>query len=434
MSNTLDETIKNDRGRALSWREKAIQPFWYGRSIEEVVAAAPSIDLLGTPVMTLDLSALDHNILEMANWCATAGVSLAPHGKTTMTPALWSKQLAAGAWAITVANEPQLRAARGLGLSRIVLANMLLGHESLTWLSSELDDDDGFEFYCWVDSVAAVALMDASLQAVRAKRRVRVLIEVGAAHARTGARSTSEAMEVAQAVLAAPTLELSGVSGYEALVVHGVGEEDIRTVDAFLGQMLTLHRALRDLYEVDEVILSAGGSRFFDRVASVLGVEVGMGRGRSTRIVLRSGSYVTHDDGLYRRTTPSRRGVGPIFTAAMHVWARVISMPEPGVAYLDAGRRDVPFDSGLPEVQHIRRSTAGGSAEVIPLKGHQVIALNDQHAHVETPEGSPLRVGDVVRLGISHPCTAFDKWSLIPVLDDASIASPRIVDLFRTYF
>jgi D-serine deaminase-like pyridoxal phosphate-dependent protein len=118
----------------------------------------------------------------------------------------------------------------------------------------------------------------------------------------------------------------------------------------------------------------------------------------------------------------------------MHVWARVISMPEPGIAYLDAGKRDLPVDEGLPELQVIRRTGPDGATTSQELVGHELFATNDQHAHVRVPAGSPLRVGDVVRLGLSHPCTAFDKWSLIPVLDDASAETPVVVDLVRTHF
>jgi D-serine deaminase-like pyridoxal phosphate-dependent protein len=196
--------------------------------------------------------------------------------------------------------------------------------------------------------------------------------------------------------------------------------------------MAELHDRLLGKYEVAEVVLTAGGSAFFDRVASVLTGPTGPD-GVPTRLVVRSGAYVVHDDGFYRTATPQRRGSGPVFTPALHVWSRVISMPEPGRAYLDAGKRDFPFDEGLPEVQLLRRSGTAGPV-VTELTGHEITGSNDQHAHVRVPDGSPLRVGDVVRLGISHPCTAFDKWSLIPVVDDASADAPVVVDLIRTHF
>ena len=62
--------------------------------------------------------------------------------------------------------------------------------------------------------------------------------------------------------------------------------------------------------------------------------------------------------------------------------------------------------------------------------GARVTGLNDQHAYLELPAASPLKVGDLVGFGISHPCTTFDKWQLIYVVDD----DYRIVDAIRTFF
>ena len=429
----LARTVAADRAAPLTWSDKAVQPAWYGRTTAEVVAGSPTLDDLSTPMMTLDRAAIDHNAAAVRAWCEQAGLSQAPHGKTTMAPALWQEQLDAGCWAITVANEPQLRAARGMGVPRIVVANLLLRPDGLAWLAGELDADPGLEVLCWVDSLAAVRLMADALSAAGSRRPVPVLVELGHPGARTGARSREEALVVAEAAAATSTLALVGVAGYEGSVAHDASAQSIEAVDGYLRELVRLHHELLGRYEQEEAVLSAGGSMFFDRVSAVLGPEsrpAGPGR---TRVVLRAGAYLVHDDGIYRRWTPAARGAGPELRPAMHVWARVISMPEPGRAYLDAGKRDLPFDEGLPEVQLLRRRE-GDRVTSSPLSGHEIVGTNDQHAHVAVPADSPLRVGDVVRLGLSHPCTAFDKWSLIPVVDSASAETPVVTDLVRTYF
>jgi len=426
----LEATVEAERKQPLDWQDKAVIPEWYGRTAAEVAADGVPLDRLSTPLLTLDRSAKDRNVSVMAEWCARQGVSLAPHGKTTMSPSLWRDQLEAGAWAITVANEPQVRVARGAGVRRVLLANLFLRPDGLRWLAGELQTDPSFEFLCWVDSTEAVAIMDSALRSSGLDRPVPVLVEIGHDQARTGARTLDTALAVADAVIAAPTLALAGVSGYEGVVTHDVDTRAVEQIDAFLTRMTELHERLLGRYEVPEPVLSAGGSAFFDRVASVF---TGSNEGRQTRLVVRSGAYVVHDDGFYRRATPQRRDAGPVFTPALHVWSRVLSMPEPGLAYLDSGKRDFPFDDGLPEVQLLRRSGPDGPV-VMELTGHEITGSNDQHAHVRVPEGSPLQVGDVVRLGISHPCTAFDKWSLIPVIDDASADEPVVVDFIRTHF
>lgn len=426
----LEATIQAERKEPLGWQDKAVIPEWYGRSAAEIAADSVPLDRLSTPLLTLDRAAKNRNVAAMAEWCAEHGVSLAPHGKTTMCLSLWRDQLEAGAWAITVANEPQVRVARGAGVPRVLLANLFLRPDGLRWLAGELQADPAFEFLCWVDSTEAVALMDAALRSTGLDRPVPVLVELGHAHARTGARTLDEALAVADAVAAAPTLALAGVAGYEGVVTHDVDARAVGEIDEFLTRMTELHERLLGRYEVAEPVLTAGGSAFFDRVASVF---AGPNDGVRTRLVVRSGAYVVHDDGFYRKATPRRRDAGPVLTPALHVWSRVISMPEPGLAYLDSGKRDFPFDDGLPEVQLLRRSGPDGPV-VMELTGHEITGSNDQHAHVRVPEGSPLQVGDVVRLGISHPCTAFDKWSLIPVVDDASTHEPVVVDFLRTHF
>lgn len=430
----LAAVIEKERAGRLTWRDKAVQPRWYERTIAEVAMEGTSIDELSTPMMTLDRQAIQANLLAMRAWCKARNVFLAPHGKTTMAPELWLMQLEAGCWAITVANEPQLRVARGVGVQRIILANMLVRPDGLAWLSEQLDTDHDFEFYCWVDSVQAVLAMDKALSSNGSRRPVSVLVEVGHEGARTGARSRDEGIRVAEAVRASSRLVLAGVSGYEGSVAHKADPEGLEAVEKFLGRVVELHRALLEKYEVEDILLSAGGSAFFDQVAAVLGPEGSHHAGRPARVVLRSGAYIVHDDGIYRRSTPHTRGAGPALRAGMHAWARVISMPEDGIAYLDAGKRDLPFDEGLPELQLLRRRADDGKVETCALVGHEIYATNDQHSFVKLPPGSPLQLGDLVRLGLSHPCTAFDKWSLIPVLDGASGETPIVVDMIRTYF
>jgi D-serine deaminase-like pyridoxal phosphate-dependent protein len=266
--------------------------------------------------------------------------------------------------------------------------------------------------------VAGVELMDRALRAAGATRPVEVLVELGGPGGRTGVRDLATALAVARALAAAPTLRLAGIGGYEGALAHDAAPGSLAAVTRYLERMVELHHRLRgDGLLTDGAVLSAGGSAYFDQVAGLLGAVPG------AEVVLRSGAYLVHDDGFYRGISPLARGAGTTaFRSAMHGWARVISSPEPGLALLDGGKRDFPYDEGLPVPQLVRgRGAVAG----------EVTAVNDQHAFLR---GAAVEVGDVVRLGLSHPCTAFDKWTLIPVLDDAGAAEPRVVDLVRTFF
>lgn len=386
------------------------------------LAGAPRLSALATPVLTLDRDALHANADRMARWCAGHGVELAPHGKTTMAPALWDLQLRTGSRGITVATPWQATVAIEFGVRWIMLANSLVDPAGLRAVAGARDADPELELVSWVDSVDTVAAMEAG--AGQPERPLTVVVELGAPGGRTGARSVAEAERVAAAVVASPVLHLRGVGGYEGALAHDPSPSSLAVVRAYLDDLAELHRRLLPVYETGEVVVTAGGSAYFDQVVAAL---AGLADDR-TRVVLRSGAYLVHDDGFYRGISPLARADGAPFRSAMHVWARVVSTPEPGLALLDAGKRDVPFDEGLPEPQ-LLADDLGRAAQ--PLDG-TITAVNDQHAFLRT--GTPVRIGQVVRLGMSHPCTAFDKWRWIPLVERADESDPQVADLVRTFF
>ncbi|KAA9157196.1 amino acid deaminase [Amycolatopsis acidicola] len=412
----------------LDWRFKAVPSDLFGLSLADAAARRPDLfadGFLG-PVVVLEAGPLEHNLRTMAAWCAERGLHLAPHGKTTMAPQLFARQIAHGAWGMTAANAGQLRVYRAFGVSRVLLANQLVDPAALRWLGAELDADPGFEFSCWVDTVRSVELMTDALRG--ASRPVDVLVELGGEPGRTGARDDAAALAVAEAVRDSPALRLAGVSGYEGALAHDATERSREIVEAYLRRLreFTITLAHKGFFaDVDEVIVTAGGSAYFDQVADAL---TGWPGELSVAPVLRSGSYVTHDDGFYRGISPlgerPRITGAPPLRSALRAWAQVTSKPTGELALLTLGKRDASFDEGMPEPQLHRRD--GVTTE---LTGHRATAMNDQHTFLALPPGSPLEVGDWVGLGLSHPCTVFDKWSLLPVVDGETV-----VEFVRTFF
>jgi D-serine deaminase-like pyridoxal phosphate-dependent protein len=384
-----------------------------------------------TPIATISGGDMARNIRAMALWCAERGLSLAPHGKTTMAPSIWQQQLDAGAWAITVATPAQLRVAWAAKVPRVIVANELIDPVALRWTYAQLQADPNWQVICWVDSLKGVELMASEHDGH--SRPIDVCVEIGSVDARAGTRSQAEARQIAQAVNETPALRLVGVAGYEGVLVHGADPQEIAKVDGYLRRLVEAHLDLLPFYETPDVIISAGGSAYFDRVHSILGAYVGStDHGHVARVVLRSGVYVVHDDGLYKRISPLGRGEGPDLVSAMNVWARVLSRPQPNLALLDAGRRDLSFDAGMPVAERVHRDGEWLSDEL--LVDANIFDLNDQHAFMSINPASSITVGDVVRLGVSHPCTTFDKWSTIAVVDDSDSANPRVTDFIRTRF
>ncbi len=386
------------------------------------------------PAAILKDTALRGNSAWMREFLRLTGVKIAPHGKTSMAPALFDLQIEDGAWAITLSTPHQIRVARRFGYQRIFVANQLLGRNALDYIFRELDADPAFELYCLVDSPENVAQLEAAGERAGARRRLNVLVEVGFDGGRTGCRTQDAAVAVAEAVAQSPHLALCGVEGFEGIIGGSTADERLERVRAFLLRVGEVAQALSDLslFASETVILSAGGTGYFDVVVDVFD-RVRLNRPK--QVLIRSGCYLTHDSIMYTRAFEQLRRREPALSAklgamqpALEVWAYVQSRPEPGRLIAALGKRDISYDD-LPVP--LLWSRPGGEAGPRPMpEGHVVLRLNDQHAYLTVPDDSPLAVGDMIGFGISHPCLTFDKWRVLHRVDD----DYTIIGSVRTYF
>ncbi|MFI6092198.1 amino acid deaminase [Streptomyces sp. NPDC051218] len=407
-------------------RFKGLPPDAEGLTVGELAAQRRNLftDGFTTPVLALSAERLEHNLALMETYSERHGLAFAPHGKTSMAPQLFARQLERGAWGITLAVPHQVRVARAYGVERIFLANELVDAAALRWIAGELAADPSFRFICYVDSVPGVALMDAALREAGATRPVDVVVELGAGDgARTGVRTEAECVEIANAVAAADTLRLVGVAGYEGEVPDATPERVRDWLRRLTALAVEFDKANR-FADLDEIVVSAGGSAWFDAVADVFAELPEL----SVPVVklLRSGAYVSHDDGHYRHLTPFNRipDEGALHPA-FRLWTQVVSRPTSEQAFINAGKRDAAYDLDLPEAQVVHRDGVDR-----PATGVAVTGLSDQHGWVRTAPEADLAVGDWVGLGLSHPCTAFDKWQLIPLVE----ADGTVTDYIRTLF
>ncbi len=412
-------------------RFKALPPDAQGLTVAALTAERRDLFTGGftTPVLALSAESVEHNLALLETYAQRHGLVFAPHGKTSMSPQLFARQLEHGAWGITAAVPHQARVYRAYGIRRIFLANELVDAAALRWLAGELDADPDFRFVCYVDSVRGVELMDQALRAARASRPVDVVVELGAGEgARTGARTEADCAAVADAVAEAGSLRLVGVAGYEGEVPQASGErvrDWLRRLVALAADFDAQGR-FATLEAGEPIVISAGGSAWFDAVADVF-AEIPELSSPVCKL-LRSGAYVSHDDGHYRHLTPFNRVPEEgALQPAFRLWAQVVSRPSPGQAFLNAGKRDAAYDLDLPVAQVVR---SGRDGSVREASGIEITGLSDQHAWVRTADGTELEVGDWVGMGLSHPCTSFDKWQLIPLV----AADGTVTDYIRTFF
>lgn len=388
---------------------------------------------LSPPFALLKASALDANRAFIRRLLARTGALYAPHGKTTMSPELFRLQLEDGAWGITLATAGQVATARRFGVMRILLANEVTDSHGLRFLAEELRRDTAFELWSYVDSADGVRLWQEAL--AHARRPLSVLVEVGFADGRAGCRNVDEALAVARAIQAAPSLRLRGIAGFEGILHRDDTAAEDAAVAEFIAQIAATAEAVdgAGLFAPEEPLLSAGGSAFYDLVGNGLR-EARLSR--AYRILLRSGCALVHDDGTYASAFkrvesrwPEVRSLGAPPQAALELWAAVLSRPEPGRVVAGLGKRDVSHDRELP--RPLLWFRPGEHAAPRPVEWPlSTAALNDQHALLDATAATPLRPGDLVGFGISHPCLTFDRWRLFFVVDDAY----RVVSGARTFF
>jgi D-serine deaminase-like pyridoxal phosphate-dependent protein len=392
-------------------------------------AAAPGDHLVrdvSLPALVIHQQALNHNIRWMQAFATNSGAELAPHGKTSMVPALFRRQLEEGAWGMTLASAVQTRAAFVHGVRRVLMANQLVGAANMA-LIAEMLGDSMFEFHCMVDHPDNVAALGEFFGA--RGLRLNVMIEYGVVGGRCGCRSEEQVLLLAEAIAAQPALALTGIEGYEG-VIHG--EQAEAGIRAFAASLVRLAVDLQDrgAFALERPIVTASGSAWYDLIAEAFDEQQVRERFLG---VLRPGSYVVHDHGIYKdaqccvldRRADLHEGLRP----AMEVWAHVQSLPEPGLAVIALGKRDVAYDAGLPSP--LRRYAPG----VVPAQGLdisdcKVTAVMDQHAFMTVPQGCELKVGDIIAFGASHPCLTFDKWRQGCLVDE----NLQIIESFDTCF
>ncbi len=389
---------------------------------------------LPLPLAVLRQSALRYNLHWMRDFCAQRGLSLAPHGKTTMSPELWQMQLDAGAWGITFATVFQAAMGVRNGVRRLIIANQVIQQAELAALALLHAQQPGLRSMFLVDSVGQVERIEDWARDHGFSGAFEVLLELGMPGQRTGCRTDDEALHLAERIHASPVLALAGVECYEGTSAFCDHARDRAAVGALMGRVEAVARegVSRGWFaNGDEIILSAGGSAIFDLVAERLQPAIG----QPVRGVLRSGCYLTHDHQRYARflcCVGERLQLRETLKPALEVLACVQSQPEPGLALLGMGKRDVSSDMDLPQPVW-RADGTGGTPQAVP-DHWRIDALNDQHAYLRFDAGAPEaewpHLGETVASGISHPCTTFDKWRWMPLVDDRW----RVVDAVHTWF
>src|SRR5258705_8993201 len=133
---------------------------------------------LPLPLALLKREALEHNLAWMQRFVRERGIDLAPHGKTTMSPQLFARQLDAGAWGLTFATVTQLAVGVAAGARRALIANQVFGEHDLSSIQSLLAAQRSLRIAFLVDSLAQLALIETWFAARPGSTRFEVMLEI----------------------------------------------------------------------------------------------------------------------------------------------------------------------------------------------------------------------------------------------------------------
>mgnify|MGYP001822658393 FL=1 len=391
---------------------------------------------LTLPAAVLRQDSITRNRQWMRSFLDSQKISIAPHGKTTMSPQLFDLQVQDGCWGLTAATANQVAIFRKFGVQRILLANQLVGRKNIELVLSELAKDMDCEIYVLIDSVEGLDALVSAAIAHKVQGRLNLLVEMGAVGGRTGVRSVDQGLALARrANQASSVVNFCGIETYESVFPELNSDQRDNAVQAIIEDTVTLAEAClqEKLFSPGPILLTAGGTQFFD--IAVRNMNASPDSGRFLRLI-RSGCYLTHDDLAYARWFQEMKArsqdimcASPDPEAALEVWAYVQSVPEPDLAILTAGKRDISFDFELPVAKwHFR---PGKDRIPTPIGGGaEIFRLNDQHTFARLSADQNWTVGDMIGLGVAHVCTTFDKWDVIPVIDN----DYNVVSAIKTYF
>ncbi|WP_105168700.1 amino acid deaminase [Pseudoalteromonas sp. T1lg23B] len=380
------------------------------------------------PVAVVKQSAITNNAQWMAQYAMRAGVKLAPHGKTTMSPDLFHQQIEQGAWAISLATVPQVLNAVEHGVERIILANQLVGKYHFELIAQLLAQTDT-EFYCFVDSPDNARQLGEFFATKSVA--LNILLEVGIENGRCGVRSQAQTLELLDVCQQFKALNVCGLSFYEGVVAAEQAVEHINTlVEKIIAIAVQIQQ--RQGFALANPIITGAGSAWYDVVAKALNAS--KSREQFT-YVLRPGCYLIHDTGIYQSAQQQvvqrcqlACDINGALISGLYIWAYVVSRTQSDQVIIGLGKRDAAFDAGLPTAELVF-TPATQKLENAP-SAWRVTHIMDQHCMMNVAPDCTLKVGDLVCFSTSHPCLTFDKWRQIGVVEDDWV----ITKTLTTYF
>lgn len=334
------------------------------------------VDALDTPVLVVDIDALDRNIERMASAVAANGAGWRPHVKVHKTPAIAHRQLAAGAIGVACAKLGEAETLAASGIRDILVANQIVGPIKIGRWAALCRHAD---VIIAVDNAENVQALNDAARAHGVQPRVVIEVDIGMG--RCGVQPGAETVDLAKVIAATSNLRFSGIMAWEGQAMS-VADNDARpaVISAAVGEMVATAKALREVGLPAEIVSCAGTGTYLvsSGIEGVTEVQAGGG---------------IFGDPVYRR-------MGVPVDPALFLIAQVISRPTPTRVVFDFGRKQIDPSMALPVP--------------IGVPGGESLTLHIEHAILTLPEPSASpAIGDRISFEVGFGDRAIHMHELL---------------------
>ena len=331
---------------------------------------------LNTPVLILDLDALERNIAAMAAFAETAGVALRPHSKTHKSPDIARRQIGAGAVGQCCAKLGEAEAMAEAGVTRgLLITSPVVSAPAIARLVALNAKTEGLMVV--VDHPANARALQAAAEG--SSKALNVLIDIDPGLHRTGVTSPEAAVELWREIASTAALNFKGVQFYCGAQQH------IPEFEARRAAIVSLAEKARQVIaalkaEGAAVSMVTGGGTGTHRIDVELDLFT----------ELQVGSYIFMDR-QYGACELSGPGDAMPYETALMIDTRVVSANTPGLVTIDGGLKAFATEAGAPPI-------LSGAPE-----GAQFRFMGDEHGAVIYKDAQPApQLGDLVTLGAPH--------------------------------
>ncbi len=344
---------------------------------------------IDTPALLIYMDVVEKNISRMANFFKNKECKLRPHMKTHKLPIIAQKQIEAGAIGVTCAKLSEAKLFFESGIKKILISNEIVGETKIQRLVNLSRYGD--LIVCIDNYENAKNISDA---ATRIGIKINVLVEVNVGLNRCGVMPGKPALGLVQKIDGLKNIIFRGLMGYEGgLFIHDIDEKKRKCRES--NNLLVETKKLIEENGFPVKIVTAGGSNTYKLTGTYPGITD-----------IQVGSYVTMDE--------HNRSFGLDFDQAITVITTVISKPERTRAVIDAGKKSISVDEGLP---------------VCKDKGISIFKLNEEHGHLSIKnQDAKISVGDKIEIIPQHGCTTISLYDSYMIIRDDHVES--VADIY----